>query len=144
MKNNQPIIGLLLIVFAAIGFLGGMKYQQSKTPTTSNIRGQFAGGARQGGVAGGNRGGQIVGDIINADTKTITIKLTDGSSKIIFLSSNSIIIKSTQADISDLTVGTKVGVFGQTNPDGSVTAQNISLNPVLRIMGATPSATPVR
>jgi len=33
---------------------------------------------------------------------------------------------------SDLKVGTTVVVFGQTNSDGSVTAQNIQINPLPR------------
>ena len=88
----------------------------------------------------GGRGGQVTGEVSSSDDKSITVKMADGSSKIILLSTTTSIIKSSEASKTDLTVGAKVGVFGQANPDGSVTAQNIQLNPISRMLTATPSA----
>jgi hypothetical protein len=138
MKNQNILVTLLLVVlFTSAGFFGGMKYQQSKVPTFT--RGQFgdvAGrqGASQQGTRGGARlgGGQIMGDIISVDDKSITIKMTDGSSKIILISSTTSINKSSEGTIADLKVGDKVATFGTTNTDGSVTAANIQLNPIVR------------
>ena len=155
MKNNQLTVGLLILVIAGASFFGGMKYQESKVignrqfgnGNTQNRAGAGGQGIVRMGGAGGsaNRmGGQILGEIISADDKSITVKLADGSSKIILLSTTTSIIKSSEANKTDLTTGTKVGVFGQTNTDGSVTAQNIQLNPVSRAFGATPSATPTK
>ncbi len=134
MKNNNLIVGTVIISLSGLSFFGGIKYQQSKSPATGFNRGQFPqGGNRTGGTNGINRvGGQIIGEIISADDKSITVKLTDGGSKIILIGSNTSIIKSTQTTSADLVIGTKVGVFGQTNTDGSVTAQNIQLNPQVR------------
>jgi len=73
---------------------------------------------------------------------TITVKLEDGSSKIILLSEKTSINKASEGSITDLTAGEKVAVFGTTNADGSVTAQNIQINPVARNSNIIPSNTP--
>jgi len=72
----------------------------------------------------------INGEIIAQDDQSVTIKLAEGSSKIILLSSETSINQATQATVSDLKVGEKVAIFGQTNNDGSTTAQSIQLNPI--------------
>ncbi|MFA6533057.1 MAG: hypothetical protein WCT22_03610 [Patescibacteria group bacterium] len=145
MKNNYLITTLLIIVFAGVGFYGGMKYQQSQRV---NLSGQFGTGqgfarnGRTGGTGGvGNRSGfrPVNGEIISSDSNSITVKLQDGSSRIVILSSKTLINKATTATISDLKVGEKVAVFGTDNTDGSVTAQNVQLNPIERMKptGAT-------
>ena len=95
---------------------------------------QFFGqiGGRQG--AGANRLGfrPVNGEIIAADEKSITVKLQDGSSKIVIVSETTQINKAEQATKQDLRVGEKVAVFGQENSDGSLTTQNIQINPLLR------------
>jgi len=48
------------------------------------------------------------------------------------LTDTAVINKSEPASKTDLTVGEKVAAFGTENSDGSVTGQNIQLNPVLR------------
>lgn len=131
MKNIYIIPVLLIIIFSGLSFFAGTKYQQSKLPNFANrdFRQPMVG-------AGANRqrsgGGQIMGEIISQDDKSVTVKLADGSSKIILLSSTTSINKASQASSADLKVGEKIAVFGTTNTDGSVTAQNIQLNPVLR------------
>lgn len=125
---NNPklivIIASLLIVVGGGGFYAGMKYQQNQR------RGQ-SGQMRQ-------RTGQnfrpVVGDIISQDDKSITVKLEDGSSKIVLFSDNTSINKASEGSKDDLKVDEKVGVFGTENSDGSVTAQNIQLNPTARGM----------
>jgi hypothetical protein len=133
MQKNISII-ILVIVVGAVSFYGGTKYQAAQTP----VRGQFAQGqtARNGAPGVNNRirmnGGQTIGDIISRDDKSITVKLTDGSSKIILLSTTATVGKLDTIPATDLKVGDKVGVFGTTNTDGSITAQNIQLNPLDR------------
>lgn len=134
MKNPIVIVILLLLVGGG-AFFGGMKYQESKQPAFSRQFGDGqgltgAGGQLQNGTR--VRGGQVVGKIISQDDKSITVKLQDGSSKIILFSDTTTINKATEGSKSDLKVGEKVGVFGTTNSDGSVTAQNIQLNPAVR------------
>ncbi|MCX6726296.1 MAG: hypothetical protein NTY75_00565 [Candidatus Shapirobacteria bacterium] len=129
MKSNQLIITLLaVVIFSGAGFFAGTKYQQSKTPSFGNFARTGQAG-QMGNRAGGARGGQVIGDIMSADNNSITVKLADGSSKIVILSNTASINKAAIATTADLTVGTKVAVFGTTNTDGSVTAQNVQINP---------------
>jgi hypothetical protein len=143
-NKNILITILLIVIFAAAGFFGGTKYQQSKTLSQ---RGQF--GDRMQAVGNNSQanrarlgGGQIIGDISAQDQNSITVKLTDGSSKIILLSDKTSINKASQGLMADLKVGEKVAVFGTTNTDGSITAQNIQLNPIVRNPNTTPPAQP--
>ena len=145
MKNNYLVTVILVIVFAGAGFYGGMKYQQSKANPTG---GQFSGGqglTRNGRGGSGNRTGfrPVNGEIISSDNGSITVKLQDNTSRIVILSSKTLINKAATATIADLKVGEKVAVFGVDNIDGSVTAQNIQLNPIERMGGIIrPSGAP--
>jgi len=138
-NKNLLIVIALVIVFSGASFFAGIKYQQSKIPSFGNFNRNGQPGlagqqmANRQGQNGGMRGGQILGDIISADDKSITVKLPDGSSKIILVSSSTNINQATTATLADLKVGTKVSAFGQTNSDGSVSAQNIQINPLERI-----------
>lgn len=58
--------------------------------------------------------------------------MSDGSSKIVNIAPDTSYAKTATASASEVQVGTKVGVFGQTNSDGSVTAQSVQLNPQFR------------
>lgn len=140
MKDNIIIPVLLVVAFSAGSFFGGMKYQQSKQPAFLR---QFGGG--QGMRAGQGQGSRqgfrpVNGEIISNDEKSITVKLQDGSSKIVLFSDKTEINKAATATKEDLKTGDKVMVVGTENSDGSVTAQNIQLNPILRVNPA-PSQT---
>ena len=131
MNKNYPILVLLAVVIAAGAFFGGTLYQKSKTPAiASRINGQ--GQTRTGQGTRGGFGGQTTGDISSVDDKSITVKMPDGSSRIVFLSASTTINKSAEATKTDLVVGQRVAVFGSANTDGSVTAQSINLNPIAR------------
>jgi hypothetical protein len=135
MKNkNYIIIALLLIVVGGVSFFAGTKYQQSKQPTFSRQNGGAIGLRNGTGQNIGNRQGfrPVNGEIIASDTKSITVKMTDGTSRIVILSGKTTINKASEGTIADLKVGEKVTVFGQDNTNGSVTAQNIQLNPINR------------
>ena len=123
MKNKNIIItGIIaLLIGGGVGFFGGMKYQQSKT--LGRATGMF-----QRGTGLRNMNGMAVrGQIISADTNSITVKMPDGSTKIVILSSTTMIGKTTTGSATDLTTGVNVIVFGNTNSDGSVTAQNVQV-----------------
>lgn len=134
---------LLLVIFTGGGFFAGTKYQQNKSP----VLGQFndrQGGANRSGQQIGNRrmgGGQVIGEILSQDDKSITVKLQDGSSKIVLLNDKTTINKASEAQVSDLKTGERVAVFGTTNSDGSVTGQSIQLNPIMR---GVPSPEPTK
>ena len=111
-----------------VAFFGGIQYQKSQR---SAGRGQFEGGQGQ----FGNRNGQnrpVTGSIISADDKSITVKLMDGSSKIVILSTTTAINREASGSASDLKTGEKVLVIGKENSDGSITAQNIQLGQMFR------------
>lgn len=150
MKNNHIfLILVLLVVIGAGAFYGGMKYQQGQQTSLSQAGagGGNSAGARGGGARGaGNRNGfrPVSGDILSADDTSITVKLADGSSRIVLINDKTTINKAVVAAKADLKVGEKVAVFGTTNTDGSVSAQNIQLNPIARMGagGTSPQATP--
>ena len=138
MKNNLIMAVIAAVIIGGgIGFLAGMKYQQSKQPAFTR---QFNGSAGRGGggqAGGGNRTGfrPVTGDILSTDANSITVKTSDGGSAIVLFTNSTAINKAASASAGDLIVGERVAVYGQQNPDGSVTAQNIQLNPILRVGG---------
>ena len=138
-KKILPII-IVLIVVGGGAFYGGMKYQESKAPkglaagNFQNLRNlspeqqqqrlqQMGGGNRQSGASFVN------GEIIAKDDKSITVKLRDGGSKIIFYSDTTEVGKFVNGGPSDLEIGKTVTVNGKANQDGSVTAQSIQMRP---------------
>ena len=74
----------------------------------------------------------VVGQILSVNANSMTVKLRDGSSKIVILSDSTRIEKTSPAAKTDLTNGAAVSVFGTANSDGSITAQNVQLNPEFR------------
>ena len=132
MKNNNIIITILVaVIVGGVGFFGGMKYQQSKrSPAGRQFAGMQNGRASQTGNRQNFR--PVNGEIISSDDKSITVKLPDGSSKIVLINDKTTINKATDATKDDLKVGEKVMATGQENSDGSVTAQTIQLNPIFR------------
>lgn len=141
-NTNLIAIALLVGVIAAVGgFFGGMKYQQGKRTQFTAM--MSAGQGRMGGApnAQGTRGSSrpVYGEVIKADEKSITVKSRDGSSKIVLLSQTGQIYKAVAGTASDIIIGTQVSVFGTSNPDGSVTAQNIQIASTAQ--SATPTPT---
>jgi hypothetical protein len=132
MKKILPII-LALAVVGGVSFFAGTKCGQNKTAD-----GFLGSNFPQGGAFGNgtstrarvNAGGGIVsGEIISSDSASITVKLLDGGSKIIFFSDATEISKSVSGAISDLKAGETITVSGTSNQDGSVTAKSIQVRP---------------
>ena len=137
MKKLLPVlIGVALLVGAG-SFYGGMKFAQAKSPVRGNFQrggmmgaqgGSFAGG--QNGQRGGMMGGFVTGEVLSNDGKTLTLKMRDGSSKLVLLGASTEVSLFVAGKASDLEVGKNVMVQGKTNTDGSVTSQSIQLRPL--------------
>jgi len=139
MNNIKPLyLVIAALLVGGIGFYAGVQFQLTKSTTYG---GPMMGNQRNFGQAPGNTNGMmngqrangtrgpIAGEIISMDATSITVKLPDGSSKIVVISATTPVSTSADAKITDLKSGDKIGVFGITNTDGSVTAQTIELNP---------------
>ncbi len=133
MKNSK-LIGLVIVLLLAVGggsFYAGIKYQAGKNSVNFS---QGQQGAFRQRVGQNQNVRSVRGEILNVDEKSMTVKLADGSSKIVLLSGNTSINKATEGVKEDLKAGEKVAVFGNENSDGSVTAQSIQLNPISGVM----------
>lgn len=141
--SKTVIFSVIAIILVGGGaFFGGMKYQQSKLTRFNGNGGRMVfnanGQPRQGGL-GQNRQNfrPVNGQITNVDEKSLTVKMADGSSRIVLLSNSTQLLKSQEANREDLKVGETVMAVGTENADGSITAQNIQINPSLRSQSPT-------
>jgi len=133
MKKTIILYLIILILIASGSFYTGMKYQQIKTPSRQAFqnlspeqRQQFL-QERTGRVGAGF----LSGEVIAKDEKSLTLKLPDGSTKIVFLSSSTQISKAAEGTIDDIKIGKEIMVSGEQNSDGSYTAKTIQLSPRL-------------
>jgi hypothetical protein len=149
-KNNSIAITILVAVLVgAAGFYGGMQYEKGKVSAASNAQFGGAGGGRgQGagrfGQAGGRNGfgRPVSGTIVSQDATSITVKLQDGSTKIVNITSSTSINKSSTAAVADLKSGEQVTAIGMTNSDGSINAQMVSLGTNMMFRGRPEGAQP--
>jgi hypothetical protein len=153
-QSNYLITAVVAVVVGAVAFFGGMQYQMRQRPT---MNGQFTnrmGGPRGQGETGSTQGGPramigmapVSGEIISQDDSSITVKMPDGSSKIVILSDQTTVNKSSAGTKTDLKTGEEVTAFGTQNQDGSITAQSVSIGRGMIMMrgmgGQGPSSTP--
>lgn len=117
------ILTISMVIIFAVGFWGGTLYQKSQQSTVRGSR--FGNEQQRVGFPSGQ--GPVSGSIVSRDTNTITIKLSDGSTKIVVYSQNTSVRKTSSADIADLKDGEDIVVMGTDNSDGTITAQTISI-----------------
>jgi len=143
MQNVKTVNSLYAVIICVtvgvVAFFGGVSYQKSRVqPGVAQFG--FRGNADRANKLPGNNNAMpgnvnnmgfrpLVGEVLNVDDKSITVKLADGSSKLVLFSNEVPVTKSTQGSRSDLTVGVKVGVLGSTNTDGSVSASSVTIDP---------------
>jgi len=139
MKKIIPIIVVLIIIVGG-AFFGGMKYGQSKNPFSNFSRQDFQNLSSeqrqqlfQGNIGGSFQRGAgsnfLNGEVIAKDENTLTLKMPDGGSKIVFFSGSTKILKTTDGSIDDIGAGEQIMVSGEQNSDGSYTAKTIQLSP---------------
>lgn len=131
MKNKNLLVVILVVCIGIGGFFAGMKYQQNRQPSRADFQAmrsikQGMPGIQQGQQREGSR--IVRGEIIDQDEESVTVKLSDGSSKIILISENTKINKTTEGSVDDLEAGKQVVVFGQENSDKSISATTIQLD----------------
>lgn len=126
-KNSLIITIVIAVIVGALGFYGGMQYQKSQRGNFSGATNQrFPGTQRQGNTAGIR---PISGEITTLDNESLTVKMKDGSTKIVIFSDSTKINKTSDGSKSDLKTGIQVTAIGTENSNGSVTADNIQINP---------------
>lgn len=131
----KPVtVFLITIGVGAICFFGGMKYQESVLQTARQI-GYGSGGMRTTGMRTDgqpNRTGvrPVNGEVLSSDEDSVTVKTQDGGSKIVLYTEKTMINRASVAEKTDIKAGETVMIMGTENADGSMTAQNIQLNPI--------------
>ncbi|HTK04064.1 MAG TPA: hypothetical protein VL500_00610 [Candidatus Eisenbacteria bacterium] len=154
MKKTIMIAAVAALVAGGASFYGGMTYAKTKSlsarggaqdfrnlsPEERQARFGAAGGpgGRQGNRMMGGAGGFVGGEVLSKDDTSVTIKMRDGSTKIVLFADSTEITKQVEGAKADLEVGKNVMVTGKANPDGSVTAQTISLRPEGQFFMMTP------
>lgn len=133
-KKFLIIILVAVILAGAGGFFGGMEYRLG-----ANVGGAFR--DHQGGDFSGRFGSMrgmrgiegssspLFGEIISQGEGSFTIKLSDSSTRIIFISDSTQITKSIDGILGDLEIAGQIFVSGEENPDGSYTAKTIQIRP---------------
>lgn len=149
MEKKTVLLGVVALIALGVGFFGGVAYE--KQSVAASLSGQGASmrngagdrsagfgsmGTRTGDArgAGAMGGGFAVGEILSHDDKSITIRTSDGGSRIVYFSDTTSISKSAPTASTDLSVGERVRVNGKSSPDGTVAAENIDILP----QGAAP------
>jgi len=141
----------LSVLSLVVGFGLGILYQRNhlRSSLTSRI-GQLQGGEGMGnrtgnrnnqvgqgqgngvGLRDGSGSGATFGEITKVDDSSITIKTSDGGSKIILVSDSTVFNQSVSASKNDLVVGTQIRVDGTTDSNtGSVTGKTIEIDPAM-------------
>lgn len=122
MNKKTIIITILAII---VSFALGLFYGKSSSSKTAN----FPSENRQFGQNRNGLGGFSSGEIISKDENGITLKLQNGGSQIVIISSDTSINKQTSGSKDDLVIGTKITVNGTQNTDKSITAKSIQIRP---------------
>jgi hypothetical protein len=128
-KKKGPMVAVALMLLAGMGgFFGGTTYQKTQAGTAlggfsagggPSMAGQIQNGSQSQGMA------PTSGAILSSDSKSLTIKTSDGSSKIVLLKTDVAINKLSKVSLTDLKKGENVTVFGTSNSDGSLTASSV-------------------
>ncbi|MFA5029763.1 MAG: DUF5666 domain-containing protein [Patescibacteria group bacterium] len=138
------VVAIIVIIIVAGGsFYCGLKYGYLiKGPGQNNLEGfqnltpeqrqQRLGQMGANGLRGNGSGGDFLnGEIISKDNSSLILKLRAGGSKVVIFATSTEVGKFTNGSVADLSVGQTVSVNGQSNSDGSLTAQSIQIRPAL-------------
>ena len=87
------------------------------------------GGVAPEGLSNRDMSGIATGEVLSINDTSMTVNLSDGGTKLIFLGSDITVQRLSDQSIEDVTTGDVVIVRGDANDDGSITASTIQLNP---------------
>ncbi|MFH1077712.1 MAG: hypothetical protein V1745_00305 [Patescibacteria group bacterium] len=135
----QHIITLVVVGLAIGGgaFYGGMQVAKANASPTAgrfpdgNMVGQRGTGTMPGGPSGRIAGGGSVanGEVLSKDDGSLTIKLQDGGSKIVFISASTTVNMMTEGSLDDVAPGSDVMIVGTADSSGNLTAKSVQLRP---------------
>jgi hypothetical protein len=147
---NKWSVTLLAVLFAAVGFLGGIKIEKGQQTTGSTFGAATAGkGARAtgsaptfGGAPGGTAagGGDTSGTVSSVSGKTIYLKSTSGDTVKVTLSSATKVSKSQTVSSDSLRPGDTIVVTGVTGSDGTISAATVTDSGASTTASSTASA----
>lgn len=132
-KYTSPFVFFLIaIVLLAVGaFYGGIEYQKGQSASSLNNRFRnqdaFPSGSRVRDFSNGNSMNFTSGEIIAKDEGSVTVKMQNGSTKIVLFGPTVEVYKSDKGSLEDLVVGENVMVNGKANSDGSLTADSVQI-----------------
>ncbi len=138
MKKIGLYILIAVVIAGGVGFFAGMRIGSVSGANTGSAfqSGTFGGGSgsfmrngRSGGMQGNGTVAGVAGNIIAKDNTSVTVQIPNGSTKIVFYSDTTKIMKSVDGTSSDLTGGENVLVTGTPNQDGSITGETIQIRP---------------
>lgn len=127
MNKNIIVFVVLMIILATGGFYAGMQYQLQKR--TGQFGNSTFGGRFITRSPNGQNSRSIRGQVINLSSGNLTLKLPDGTTRIVILSSSTTFVQSVKINKNDLKTGDAVSIFGVANSDGSLTAKDVLINP---------------
>jgi len=132
-KNPIAVVVIVAIIVGVIAFYAGTVVGKGSSSSLSGRRnfnpsGNGAGFARNGGANGGF---VVNGEILKQDATSITVKMRDGTSRIVFLSGTTTVQKTVAGSVSDLAVGEQVMVTGKQGSDGTVAAETVQIRPAI-------------
>jgi plastocyanin len=147
--QSKQLVGFLFVVAIVGGtaFYGGSIYAKRGSNDAVSARGAnfrlAAGGiGGPGGAAAGasrNVGGFIGGEVISKDATSVTIKMRDGGSKVVYYSGSTTVSRMASGSMDDVAPGVQVTITGTPNTDGSVAATMMQIRPAEVV---SPVATP--
>ncbi len=131
MQKTLPIIVAAVIICVG-AFFGGMQYGQSKNSLPKDFGQNLQNDQQlpQGNLGTNGKGNGmnfLNGEVIAKDEQSLTVKTSDGSSKIVFFSDSIQVSKMTEGTMNDIEIGKQITISGKENSDGSYTAQTIQL-----------------
>ncbi len=138
LQKNVSTFLFTLAMSLLIGFVSGIYYQQQRSPQPPKLQyGENRMMLRETGGGQGRMMGKafrpVSGEIIESSESSLTIKLPDGSTKILLISESTVITKSQQATTADLKINEKVTAFGDEDPSGTITVKNIQLGDAIQV-----------